>query len=64
MSLIGPRPTLPEQVVHYSERQGGRLAIRPGITGWAQMNGRNSISWPERSSSTCGTSRIAPLPWT
>jgi lipopolysaccharide/colanic/teichoic acid biosynthesis glycosyltransferase len=48
MSLIGPRPTLPEQVVHYDERQRGRLAIRPGITGWAQVNGRNSISWPER----------------
>jgi lipopolysaccharide/colanic/teichoic acid biosynthesis glycosyltransferase len=48
MSLIGPRPTLPEQVVHYSERQRGRLAIRPGITGWAQVHGRNSISWPER----------------
>jgi lipopolysaccharide/colanic/teichoic acid biosynthesis glycosyltransferase len=48
MSLIGPRPTLPEQVVHYSDRQRGRLAIRPGVTGWAQVNGRNSISWPER----------------
>lgn len=48
MSLIGPRPTLPEQVVHYDDRQRGRLAIRPGITGWAQVNGRNSISWPER----------------
>lgn len=48
MSLIGPRPTLPEQVVHYSERQRGRLAVRPGITGWAQVNGRNSITWPER----------------
>ncbi|MFW6090971.1 MAG: sugar transferase, partial [Actinomycetota bacterium] len=48
MSLIGPRPTLPEQVVHYDERQRGRLAVRPGITGWAQVNGRNSISWPER----------------
>ncbi len=48
MSLIGPRPTLPEQVVHYSARQRGRLAIRPGLTGWAQVNGRNSISWPER----------------
>jgi lipopolysaccharide/colanic/teichoic acid biosynthesis glycosyltransferase len=48
MSLIGPRPTLPEQVVHYSERQRGRLAILPGITGWAQVQGRNSISWPER----------------
>lgn len=48
MSLIGPRPTLPEQVEHYDPRQRGRLAIRPGITGWAQVNGRNSISWPER----------------
>lgn len=48
MSLIGPRPTLPEQVEHYDARQRGRLAIRPGITGWAQVNGRNSISWPER----------------
>ena len=48
MSLIGPRPTLPEQVVHYDERQRGRLSVRPGITGWAQVNGRNSISWPER----------------
>jgi lipopolysaccharide/colanic/teichoic acid biosynthesis glycosyltransferase len=48
MSLIGPRPTLPEQVRHYSPRQRGRLAIRPGLTGWAQVNGRNSISWPER----------------
>lgn len=48
MSLIGPRPTLPEQVQHYSERQRGRLAVRPGITGWAQVHGRNAISWPER----------------
>lgn len=48
MSLIGPRPTLPEQVRHYSDRQRGRLAIAPGLTGWAQVNGRNSISWPER----------------
>lgn len=48
MSLIGPRPTLPEQVAHYTSRQRGRLAIRPGLTGWAQVNGRNSISWPDR----------------
>lgn len=48
MSLVGPRPTLPEQVVHYDERQRGRLTVRPGLTGWAQVNGRNSLSWPER----------------
>jgi lipopolysaccharide/colanic/teichoic acid biosynthesis glycosyltransferase len=48
MALIGPRPTLPEQVVHYDERQRGRLAVRPGITGWAQVRVRNSASWPER----------------
>jgi lipopolysaccharide/colanic/teichoic acid biosynthesis glycosyltransferase len=48
MSLIGPRPTLPEQIVEYSPRQRGRLAVLPGLTGWAQVNGRNSISWPER----------------
>ncbi|WP_030271769.1 sugar transferase [Streptomyces sp. NRRL B-24484] len=48
MGVIGPRPTLPEQVVHYSEHQRGRLAVRPGLTGWAQVRGRNSITWPER----------------
>jgi len=48
MSLIGPRPTLPEQVARYSPHQRRRLEIRPGLTGWAQINGRNSISWPER----------------
>jgi lipopolysaccharide/colanic/teichoic acid biosynthesis glycosyltransferase len=48
MSLIGPRPTLPHQVAAYDERQRGRLAIRPGITGWAQVNGRTSLPWPER----------------
>ena len=48
MSLIGPRPTLPEQVAHYSQHQRRRLEVRPGITGWAQVKGRNSISWPER----------------
>jgi lipopolysaccharide/colanic/teichoic acid biosynthesis glycosyltransferase len=48
MSLIGPRPTLPHQVAAYDERQRGRLAVRPGITGWAQVNGRASVPWPER----------------
>jgi lipopolysaccharide/colanic/teichoic acid biosynthesis glycosyltransferase len=48
MSFIGPRPTLPEQVQHYTARQHGRHAVRPGLTGWAQVNGRNSLPWPER----------------
>ncbi|HEY7830193.1 MAG TPA: sugar transferase [Solirubrobacteraceae bacterium] len=48
MSLIGPRPTLPHQVAAYDERQRGRLAIRPGVTGWAQVNGRASLPWSER----------------
>jgi lipopolysaccharide/colanic/teichoic acid biosynthesis glycosyltransferase len=48
MSLIGPRPTLPVQVAQYSERQRGRLAIKPGLTGWAQVNGRASLPWSER----------------
>jgi len=48
MSLIGPRPTLPAQVAQYTERQRGRLAIRPGITGWAQVNGRAALPWEER----------------
>ena len=48
MSLIGPRPTLPVQVEQYSERQRRRLAVKPGITGWAQVNGRASLPWAER----------------
>lgn len=48
MSFIGPRPTIPIQVERYTERQRGRLAIRPGITGWAQVNGRASLPWSER----------------
>jgi lipopolysaccharide/colanic/teichoic acid biosynthesis glycosyltransferase len=48
MSLIGPRPTVPAQVERYTPRQRGRLAIRPGITGWAQVNGRASLPWSER----------------
>jgi lipopolysaccharide/colanic/teichoic acid biosynthesis glycosyltransferase len=48
MSLIGPRPTLPVQVEQYTARQRGRLAVRPGITGWAQINGRASLPWAER----------------
>jgi lipopolysaccharide/colanic/teichoic acid biosynthesis glycosyltransferase len=48
LSFIGPRPTIPAQVAQYTERQRGRLAIRPGITGWAQVNGRASLPWSER----------------
>lgn len=48
MSLIGPRPTLPEQVELYSDYEWGRLAVRPGLTGWAQVSGRNANTWPER----------------
>jgi len=48
MSLIGPRPTRPVQVAQYTERQRGRLALKPGITGWAQVNGRASLPWSER----------------
>jgi len=48
MSLIGPRPTLPVQVEGYTPRQRGRLQIRPGITGWAQVNGRTALPWSER----------------
>ena len=48
MSLIGPRPTLPVQVEQYTARQRGRLLVKPGITGWAQVNGRTSLPWSER----------------
>jgi lipopolysaccharide/colanic/teichoic acid biosynthesis glycosyltransferase len=48
MSIVGPRPTIPVQVEQYTERQRGRLAVKPGITGWAQVNGRASLPWAER----------------
>jgi lipopolysaccharide/colanic/teichoic acid biosynthesis glycosyltransferase len=48
MAIIGPRPTVPVQVDRYTERQRGRLATRPGITGWAQVNGRTELHWDER----------------
>jgi lipopolysaccharide/colanic/teichoic acid biosynthesis glycosyltransferase len=48
LALVGPRPTVQEQVDRYSERQRRRLEVKPGITGWAQINGRTSLPWPER----------------
>lgn len=48
MALVGPRPTVMSQVEKYTPEQLRRLEVRPGLTGWAQINGRNSLSWPER----------------
>ena len=48
MSVIGPRPTLRYQVERYTERQRLRLAVRPGLTGWAQVQGRATLPWDER----------------
>jgi lipopolysaccharide/colanic/teichoic acid biosynthesis glycosyltransferase len=48
MSVIGPRPTLRYQVERYDARQRRRLDVRPGLTGWAQINGRASLAWAER----------------
>lgn len=48
MSMVGPRPALPHQVEKYSKQERRRLEVKPGITGWALVNGRNILSWSER----------------
>jgi lipopolysaccharide/colanic/teichoic acid biosynthesis glycosyltransferase len=48
MSIVGPRPTVQVQVDRYTERQRGRLSVRPGLTGWAQVQGRASLPWSDR----------------
>jgi lipopolysaccharide/colanic/teichoic acid biosynthesis glycosyltransferase len=48
MSIVGPRPDLVDQAAHYTEEEARRLSVRPGITGWSQIHGREDMTWPER----------------
>lgn len=48
MSIVGPRPTIPEQVEKYEDYHRQRLKMRPGVTGWAQVNGRNNLNWSQK----------------
>lgn len=48
MSFVGPRPTIPEQIKNYTDYHRQRLQMRPGVTGWAQVNGRNNLTWDQK----------------
>jgi len=53
MSLVGPRPLLMEYLPYYDQNQARRHSVRPGITGWAQINGRNALTWEEKFDLDC-----------
>ena len=48
MSIVGPRPDLVDQAANYTKEDARRLSVRPGITGWSQIHGREDMTWPER----------------
>jgi lipopolysaccharide/colanic/teichoic acid biosynthesis glycosyltransferase len=63
MSLVGPRPLPLRYVPRYSARQATRLAVRPGLTGWAQIHGRNAVDWPERLELDARYVEMLARPW-